>query len=248
VRFGLIVGVLVVGAGGASSAAAVATDDEARLDGAIEAFNERMTDAGWESQGSMDQPSDGEDSGDDDGGLLPVDEEAFRECAGELFALFPGGEVEELPGQTAMSLSDLFASDLGALSGEIVGAVLVSVDDDNVGTATEFVEAFGSEETAECLSETLSGSGAGQFEDTPFEMEVDVGAEPDLEIGDSSAMLQLIVDAGAAGISVTTIGLDFAVAQLGNDLTALIYISLGEPDSGFDPRAELELIVDSLEG
>jgi hypothetical protein len=208
-----------------------------------------MTDAGWESQGAIDQPGEDDvaDAVDDAGGLLPADEEAFRECAGELFTLFPGGEVEELPGQTAMGTSDLFASGLEMFSGEIVGAVLASVDDDNVGTVTELVETFGSTETAECLSETLSEGGADQFEDIPFEMEVDVGAESDIDVGDSSAMLQLIVGAGAAGVSVTTISLDFAVAQLGNDLAALIHIGLGESDSDFDPQAELDQIVESLD-
>jgi hypothetical protein len=46
---------------------------------------------------------------------------------------------------------------------------------------------------------------------------------------------------------VTTISLDFAVAQLGNDLAALIHIGLGESDSDFDPQAELDQIVESLD-
>ena len=59
----LAVSVLIAAVCSPGLAGAAAADDQARLDEAIDGFNERMTAAGWVSEG----PADDDDEDEDDG-------------------------------------------------------------------------------------------------------------------------------------------------------------------------------------
>jgi hypothetical protein len=234
---------------------AASADDQARLDAVIEAFNDRMTAAGWQSQGPP--PDDGDaDVADDES------DEALQECFGALLALVPeGGDADEFPGETASRESDEFiyvpptegavttdAFSLDFDEEETVSAFAGSVDDANVSTLTQFVETFGSKETVDCIHRELEAQMEAESADAdiPVEFEVDVTNQADLGIGDHSSSIRFSFSiVFMVPISVYA---EIAVAQVGNDVVGVAHAVTGEPQSDFDPVAELQLLADSLSG
>jgi hypothetical protein len=238
-----------------ASLARAASDDEARLDAAMEAFNERMTAAGWESEGPVDDDDDDDDA---DAEAEGAGDEALRECFGEMPAIFEDLDADEFPGQTASSESEefLWASPADAtatteafsldLTEETAGAFAATVDDANVATVTEFIEVFGAKETGDCIREGLEAEMAAESEDSEIAVEFDINVsnEGDLGIGEHSAALGFEVS--TVFMVPITLRADVVFAQVGNDIVGVAYTATGDPQSDFDARAELQLIVDSL--
>jgi hypothetical protein len=243
--------------GGTTSLASAASEDEARLDAAMEAFNERMTIAGWESQGPVDDEDD--DDEDDDVDAEAEGDEAFVECLGELPAIFENLDADTFPGQAASSESEEFLwtppSEATAtteelsfdLAEETAAAFAATVDDANVPTVTEFIEAFGAKDTGDCIREGLEAEMSAESEDSeiPVEFDVNVSNEGNLGIGDHSAALSFEVS--TVFMVPITLRADVVFAQVGNDIAGVSYTVTGDPQSDFDARAELQMIVDSLE-
>jgi hypothetical protein len=174
-------------------------------------------------------------------------------------AILENDDLDEFPGQTASSESeeflwpspadaadttDAFSFDLAEETAAAFGA---TVDDANVSTVTEFVELFGAKETGDCIREGLEAEMAAESDDSeiPVEFEINVSNEGDLGIGDHSAALSF--DVSTVFMVPITLSADVVFAQVGNDLVGVAYTVTGDAQSEFDPRAELELIVDSLE-
>ncbi len=237
---------------GTTSLATAASEDQERLDTAMEAFNGRMTAAGWDSQGAV------EDDDDDDDAEAEGDE-AVAECFGELPAILEDLDADEFPGQTASSESEEFlwlpptdAPDTTeafsfVLDEETAGAFAATVDDANVSNVTEFIEVFGAKDTGDCIREGLEAEMAAESEESeiPAEFDVKVSNEGDLGIGEHSAALSFEVS--TVFMVPITLRADVVIAQVGNDIAGVVYTLTGDPQSGFDPRAELQLIVESLE-
>jgi hypothetical protein len=242
---------------GTTSLATAASGDEERLDAAMEAFNERMTAAGWESRGPVDDEDD--DDEDDDAEAEGAGDEALEKCFGEMPAIFEGLDADEFPGQTASSESEEFvwpspsdATDTTEefsfdLTEETAGAFAATVDDANVSTVTEFIEVFGAKETGDCIREGLEAEMAAESEDgeIPVEFDVNVSNEGDLGIGEHSAALSFEVS--TVFMVPINVHADVIFAQVGNDIAGVTYTATGDPQTDFDPRAELQLIVDLLE-
>jgi hypothetical protein len=251
-----VAGVLMTAVvGGTTSLAMAASDDEARLDAAMEVFNERMIAAGWESQGPVD---DDDDQDDDDAETEGAGDEALRECFGEMPTIFEDLDADEFPGQTASSESEEFlwptpsdSTDTTEafsfdLTEETAAAFAATVDDANIATVTEFVDVFGAKETGDCIREGLEAEMAAESEDSeiPVEFDVSVSNEGDLGIGEHSAALSFEVS--TVFMVPITVRVDVVFAQVGNDIAGIAYTATGDPQSDFEPRAELQLIVDSL--
>jgi hypothetical protein len=217
-----------------------------------------MTAAGWQPEDPSDDDDDDEEDGDSEDEI--AGDEAIDECFGELITLVPDGGEAEFPGATGSSESaefvyvpaadgavttDAFALDFDE---EAVSAFAGSVDDANVTTLTQFVEAFGSKETAECIGRELEAQLEAESadDDIPVEFEVAVSNEADLGIGDHSSSISFSFS--AVFIVPITVAAELAFAQSGNDVVGVSYTVVGEPQSEFDPLAELQLLVDSLSG
>jgi hypothetical protein len=243
--------------GGTTALVSAASDDEARLDAAMEAFNERMTAAGWQSQGPVDDDDD-DDVDDDDAEAEDAGDDALRECFGEMPAIFDNFDADEFPGQTASSESEEFAwpapSDSTGTTEEFsfdfaeetTSAFAATVDDANVSTVTEFIELFGAKETGDCIREGLEAEMGAESEDSeiPVEFEINVSNEGNLGIGEHSAALSF--DVSAVFVVPVNLRADVVFAQVGNDIAGVAYTVTGDPQSDFDARAELEMVVESL--
>jgi hypothetical protein len=244
---------------GTTSLVAASSEDEARLDAAMAGFNERMTAAGWESQGPVEDDEDDDESEDDDAEADAAGDSAVAECFGEMPAILENDDLDEFPGQTASSESEEFlwpspADATGTteafsfdLAEETAAAFGATVDDANVSTVTEFVDLFGAKETGDCIREGLEAEMAAESDDSeiPVEFEINVSNDADLGIGERSAALSF--DVSTVFMVPITLSADVVFAQVGNDLVGVAYTVTGDAQSDFDPRAELELIVDSLE-
>jgi hypothetical protein len=227
-----------------------AADDQERLDAAIEAFNDRMAAAGWESEG----PPDEEDE------ELTTGDAAFTECLDGLADLFENFDADEFPGQVAASTSDEFtyvpAPDGPAttaefsfdLTEETVSAFSATVDDANVGTVTQYIEIIGSKDTGDCMRQAMEAELEAESEDSdvPVELDLNVSNEGDLGIGDHSAAFGF--ELSTVFIVPITVDAEIVFAQVGNDFVGVAHLVAGDSASGFDPRAELQTIVDSLSG
>jgi hypothetical protein len=231
-------------------AVSAAADDQERLDAAMEAFNERMTAAGWQSQG---QPEDQDEE-------VDASDEAFAECLDELADLFENFDAEEFPGQIAASTSDEFtytpATDGPAtteefsidVTEETASAFSAAVDDANVATVTRYIEVLGAKDTGDCLRQAIEAEMEAESEDTdvPVEFEINVSNESNLGIGDHSAAFGF--ELSTMFIVPITFDAEVVFAQTGNDFVGVAYVVAGESASAFDPRLELQTIVDSLGG
>ena len=112
---------------------------------------------------------------------------------------------------------------------EDVSVAAVTVDETGFEAVEAFVDALGSPEHGECLRT--------QFD--PGDMEVTITTEADLGVGEQSGQLNWM--------NVTyTAGYWFTASRVANTLVMVFYNIVGEPDSGFDPVAELSAIVDVL--
>jgi hypothetical protein len=248
---------LLVVAVGAHPAVASA-DDEARLDAVIDAFEQRMVDAGWTGDGVEDDDDDSSDDlGDEAVEELSEEDEAMAACFGDL-GIPIEGDLEEFPGETARSESDEFSYDptSGApvttelfsfdFTGETISAFAVSVDETGLETLEQFVAVFGSEETGECLRREFEAQMTGGITtDVPAEMDVDVTTSSDLGIGDQSSQFDLALSGDVMGLSFDTTS-QLLMSRVGNDLVAIAYVALGGAESGIDPVEELEQLADSL--
>ena len=107
---------------------------------------------------------------------------------------------------------------------------------------------MGAKSTTDCLLEAFEADMATESEDSdvPVEFDISVSNEADLGIGDRSVALGYELSA----VFIVPIEFDAEVllAQSGNDVVGVLHAVTGEPISEFDPRAELQLIVDSLDG
>jgi hypothetical protein len=238
---------LVLSAGATVSAAT--DDDQARLDAAMDAFSDRLTEAGWISVGT---PEAG------DGSLFDLGRRGWSDECLDTAAWWLDGS-EQLPGETARSASDGYASEeLEAqatdpvaflLEGEIEGAVAfaVAVDDANVEVLSEFVEFIGSDETAACVEDEMVAGfelpGDDEIDISDFAEASAVGHD-DLEVGDESAELMTRISARFGN------GVEFDVsihvALIDRSLLSVMYVALGGPASTFDPVAELRAMVDEF--
>ena len=221
----------------------------------MEAFDERMLAAGWVSEGPQEEGDEDEDDEE-----FAAGDEAFTECFDDLAGLFEDFDADEFPGQVAASTSDEFtytpATEGPAttaefsldLAEETASAFGATVDDANVGTITDYIEVIGSKETGECMSQAMESAMEAESEDSdvPIELDVSVSNEGDLGIGDHSAAFGF--ELSTTFIVPITIDTEVVFAQVGNDLVGVAHLVAGDTASGFDPRAELQTIVDSLNG
>lgn len=237
--------------------ASAASDDQARIDAAMAAFNERMTDAGWESQG----PSDGNLGSDDDDEPSEGDE-MIDACFGDLPSIFEGLEgADEFPGQTARSTSDDFTftpptagtatteSMFSIPDEEEAAAIAMSIDDAHVDLIGEFLDVLGSEEMSECMKQAIEADMVVDPESTDplegaFEFEIEVATSGDLGVGEDSAEITFGISMNMFGAPIDLVG-TMVFAGVDNDLIGVMHITTGtaEAQSGFDPVAELAAIV-----
>ena len=243
---------VVASTGGPALVVVAAADDQARLDEAIDAFGERMDAAGWESQGPPESDEDDEDVAGDD---------AFLECFEEVAVVLEDFDADEFPGQLATSESDEFSftapDDATSTTEEVFAfdeteetalALAVTVDDANVATVTRYIDVLGAKETGDCIREAvqLDMPTGTEDNDVPIEFDISVENEADPGIGDHSAALRYHVS--TTFVVPLTADIEIVFAQTDNDFAAVAHIVAGESLSGFDPRAELQAIVDDLSG
>jgi hypothetical protein len=256
-----VVTVLLVSASALPALAQAPTSqagDQARLDAAIDGFEQRLTDAGWVGEPADDD----EDEDDADAGGDAIGDDEFNECFGELAAVLEDVDGEEFPGQTAMRESleftfvpagavpettEEFSFELG--DEETVAAFAVSVDDTGTQLLDSLVDTMGAKETGDCVREAMEAEMApsSSDEEIPAEFEFAVANEADLGVGERSARLQLGFDMDFMGMSMV---FDFSMylARVDRDLVMLMHGTFGTPAkmSGFDPLAELQTLVDAL--
>jgi len=250
---------LVAGASpAAAQAATTPTGDQARLDAAIEAFEQRMTDAGW--VGEPAEEGDDAAEGEDDSAL---GDDELNACLGELAVIFENVDSEEFPGQTGMRESleftylpegavpettEEFSFDLEAE--ETAAAIAVSVEDSGVELLDSFVDKIGAKETGDCMREAMEAEMAADATDEEMpvgDFSFEVENEADLGVGDRSARLTFDLAVELMGIELA-FDVDMYLVRVGHDLVIVIHGTFGEVEtmSGFDPLAELQTIVDSL--
>ena len=249
--------------------AVASADDQARLDAAIDAFEQRMTDAGWIGEPSEDDEPDDtfepDDSFDDEfEDDSDTSDDPFNECFGELSGLFEDAENAEFPGQTALRESreftyapegaapettEEFSFELDAE--ETIAAFAISVDESGADLLDSFVDTIGAKETGDCMREAMEEEMASSSSDEELvsELEFAVENEADIGIGDRSARVSFDMSATLMGIAFD---LDFNMylARVDRDLAMVVHGTVGDVEtmSGLDPLAELQTIVDSLAG
>jgi hypothetical protein len=248
---------------GAAVPAGAAPDDQARLDGAIDSFEQRMTDAGWSGA-----PADDDD--DDDGDDSALGDEEFAECLGELATLFEGtASTDEFPGQTALRESLEFtyvppgepsaptteelSFDFGVE--EMIAAFALSVDDANVELIDSFVDQVGAKSTGDCLAEAMNEQLTADTiaDELTLDFETHVANAADIGVGDRSARMEFELSTDLFGMPLT-ISVDLHMARVDRALVMVLHSIFGSgeiaPDdvSDIDPLAELGLIADSLSG
>lgn len=237
--------------------AATAADDQARLDRLIEAFEARMTAAGWVGA-PADDDDDDEEGGDagDDGSLS---DEQFAACLGQFDPLFQAtASSDELPGQTALRESldftytppgDPVPSTTDGFDFEVdpeehVAAFAVSVDAASVPLLDMVVELIGAKSTGECITEAMDAA-MTEVDDDALDagFDVTVSNEPDLGVGHNSARMDYGLSADMLGPSFV-IDVALVSARTDRHLVLLLYSTTGGEagPSGFDPLAELGLL------
>ena len=124
-----------------------------------------------------------------------------------------------------------------------------TVDDANVADRhASSSRLFGAKDTGDCMRRRRSRQRCRRSPRTatfPVEFDVNVSNEGNLGIGDHSAALSFEAVDGVHGADHPRA--DVVFAQVGNDIVGVSYIVAGDPQSDFDARAELQMIVDSLE-
>ena len=127
-------------------------------------------------------------------------------------------------------------------------AIAASVDEANVATVTEYLDVMGAKHTGDCLQQVLEAEVEAESDDSDMTGGFDVHAsnEPDLGIGDHSVALRYEVS--TEFIVPITVEIEVVMAQIGRDVVGVAHVVAGESVSGFDPRSELQTIVDSLGG
>ena len=243
--------------------AVASADDQARVDAAIDAFEQRVTDAGWIGDPSADDEPDDtfDDEFEDDS---DTSDDPFNECFGELSGLFEDAENAEFPGQTALRESreftyapegaapettEEFSFELEAE--ETIAAFAISVDESGADLLDSFVDTIGAKETGDCMREAMEGEMATSSSDEELvsELEFAVENEADIGIGDRSARVSFDMSATLMGIAFD---LDFNMylARVDRDLAMVVHGTVGDVEtmSGLDPLAELQTVVDSLAG
>jgi hypothetical protein len=252
----------LIACAGASPATALtastSTADQARLDAAIDAFEQRMTDAGWMGEPAEEGEDDAE--GEDDSAM---GDDEFNACLGELAFIFENVDDDEFPGQTGMRESleftylpegavpettEEFSFELEAE--ETAASIAVSVEDSSIELLDSFVDAIGAKETGDCMREAMEAEMAADATDEEMpisDFSFEVENEADLGIGDRSARLTFGLAAELMGIEFA-LDMDMYLVRVGRDLVIVIHGTFGEvvTMSGFDPLAELQTIVDSL--
>ena len=190
----------------------------------------RMVAAGWESPPDYPggpPPSPG-----------PAGSPVVDECGFDAF-----GNVRSapwfFPGEQARASSDLWERQTEALPAmhfEMASVLTITVDDTGFGAVAAFVDAIGSSEHGECMDTQI---------DTMYEQDyIAVVTKDDLGIGERSASLtwtNLVYSVGDYYL-----GDVYAVSLTGNTMVMVWYSVVGQPYSGFDPVAELAVVVDSL--
>jgi hypothetical protein len=260
-----LAGAVIVIAGAAGSQAYAQADDQARVDAAIAAFEQRMTDAGWSGSPVDDDEDDEADEEDGDDADVTMGDDEFTECFGELAAVIEGSpDPDEFPGQTALSESMEFSyappgGDVTSTTEEFtfdmeleetVAAIAVSVDEANTELLDTFVDTMGAKDTGECMREAMTESleTDTSADEIPIEFDVRVDNEADLGIGDRSARMAFGVSTSFFGMPMV-FDVEMFMATVDRDLVMLMHATGGaEAASGFDPLAELEALADSLQG
>ena len=215
---------------GAASLGSAAPAEQTRLEAAIAAVDERMAAAGWESAPDFPggpPPSPG-----------PAGSPVVDECGYDAFGNVRGAPWF-FPGEQARAVSDLWERQTEALPAmhfETVSVLAITVDGAGLDAVIAFVDAVGSPEHGECMDAQI---------DTMYEQDyLAVTTTDDLGIGDRSAGLtwtNLVYSVGDYYL-----GDAYAVALTGRTVVLVWYSVVGQPYSGFDPVAELVLVVDSL--
>ena len=238
----------LIGAAGLATphAASASADDQAAADSAIAAFNERMLDAGGESNGPPD--------------TTPVDPEEYAaenpgsECFGEfLYGLDPSGRLE---GETARAFSDNFSfpapEDSAVAGSDEVSAGVITVDEAHRDGLVDLVEMLGSEDVATCVEEAFTAlmvaasseapAASGAPEETGT---VDMTGETDLGVGDASAQARIAVTTTFDGTTYEY-NIDVYAAVVDRSVVYFNITTAEAPVSDLDGAAELEALADSL--
>jgi hypothetical protein len=233
-------------------------DDQARLDAAIDSFEQRLTEAGWVGAPAEED----EDDDDDDGESDALGDDEFNACFGELASVLEDAGGEEFPGQTAIRESleftfvpagavpettEEFSFDLDAE--ETVVAFAVSVDDTGTELLDALVDTMGAKETGDCMREAMEADMASSStdEDIPAEFEFAVANEAGLGVGERSARVQFGFDMDFMGMSMV-FDFNMYMARVDRDLVMVMHGTFGTPEelSGFDPLGELQTLLDAL--
>jgi hypothetical protein len=217
--------------------AAVDADDQAAADAAVAVFNQRLTDAGWTSQGPLIQ------SGAPEAG----EETVFGTCLGG-FEQYLDYTDRRFDGETARAFSDdfeLVSDDAeGTVETGYAGAVVLTAAESAVGILNAFVEQLGAGETAACIAQLESFAANSDDESS---VEATVSNEADLGVGDRSARLDVSVAMTFEGAELTS-SATFAAARVDRSLVVVAVGGSGAAGLGLDPVVELAAIVASFTG
>ncbi len=242
--------VLVASSGFSANALATAADDQAIADAAIAAFTDRVTAAGWVSEGPTELDAE------------TTDDELFEECEQEYLALqavFSG----EFEGETAQTYSDEFVfvpeDSVPATTEEFVfsiddeefvAAFVVSVDDDHRDELVMLVDQIGSPELVECAEQSFAEDMATEASTATSELPIEYTIEndADLGVGDTSASLRIGIDSEMVGGEPFQFDTTMYFAQVDRTLVGVLSGRSGsiDPVSGLDPLAELATLVEDV--
>jgi hypothetical protein len=235
----------------AAGVAVAAASEQASADAAIAQFGDRMTAAGFVSEGPSDSGTDGEQS--------DMDDDVFEGCLGQFQSIVDMND-DSMAGVTARAESDTYSfappptsTDVlsFSLNEDTMEAVIVTVDAEHTDELDDFVALLGSDDAAQCLEDAFAAemapdpSSPDASLEPPMDASVDVAATPDLGIGDASSRFDLDMSATVMGFPLD-FGFSILAARTGRSLVFVGYSTGAEPLSTIDPQAELQALVDAL--
>lgn len=240
-----------------------AVADQAAADAAIDAFSQRMVEAGFVAGPDDDEPDDTVTDDDDDASDDPFDDclgDAGIEVPDDPDAPFPGTIAEAESPEFEFAVDDEPEStemfDLTPAIPESIAAMISTVDDSSVEQMAQLIDWMGSKAAADCYEQSLLGEmlstepddGEADDGDDDFEMpppEIELSNSGDVGVGDRSAR----IDMSFSMTFMVQIEMDITMlfAQSGRSMVMLMHATGADgATSGVDPVAELQALVDDL--
>ncbi len=236
------------------AAHAANSDDQARADAGIAAFGEAVTAAGYVDSGESNDDSDPLGLAVDQGATTdPTSADAqAAACAGDVYTVV--NSDGSFVGQTARAISNTFnyvdsnapaATDLFSFgdNDSLYAAVYVVDEAHRDGLAT-VIDAFGSQETIDCLNEVLQAELSSVDSSGDTGSEFLLANEDDLGIGDQSAEVTTSISFAYEG-DTTELHSVLALARVDRTLVVTSADWSGD-EPAFTARDALAAVVDTM--